>query len=81
MEMMKRFLSVFFGLITIGHLSGQETTLPFDSLFIDEPVELKYEANLDSLLNIYYVNQALEDIVDDFAFLNDTLIPESKNGE
>lgn len=56
-----------------------------DSLYVGEPADTLFEAkfesalktNFDSLLNIYYINQSLESMVDDAAFgLDDTLLPD-----
>jgi membrane-bound lytic murein transglycosylase D len=45
--------------------------------FTDEVYELRLEQNIDSLLNIYYINQTLESMVDDAAFeVNDSLVPD-----
>ena len=69
-------------------LTGQETNLSNDSIaqidsleFInafsmDGEVELKTAENLDSLLNLWYVNQSLETAVDDYNPESDTLIPD-----
>lgn len=43
----------------------------------DAPYDLKLEQNIDSLLNVYYINQTLEGMVDDAAFdVNDSLVPD-----
>ena len=45
--------------------------------FSDEIYDLRLEQNIDSLLNIYYINQSLESMVDDAAFnLHDSLAPD-----
>ncbi len=45
--------------------------------FTDEVYELQLEKNIDSLLNVYYINQSLETMVDDAAFeINDSLVPD-----
>jgi membrane-bound lytic murein transglycosylase D len=45
--------------------------------FTDEVYELRLEQNIDSLLNIYYINQTLESMVDDAAFeVHDSLVPD-----
>ena len=81
--MMSRIIMILSGLILSVLMSGQEqnSTLTVDTSIVerilpDDPVSIKYEANLDSLLNIYYVNQALEGIVDDSDFMNDSTVPE-----
>jgi membrane-bound lytic murein transglycosylase D len=46
-------------------------------VFTDEVYELRLEQNIDSLLNIYYINQSLESMVDDAAFeVHDSLVPD-----
>ncbi len=46
-------------------------------VFTDEVYELRLEQNIDSLLNVYYINQSLESMVDDAAFeVNDSLVPD-----
>lgn len=54
---------------------GQEPVLP-GTIDPEDPIAVRYEANLDSLLNIFYINQALEDIIDDSAWPGDTIVPE-----
>lgn len=59
-----------------------DTLAPVDSLdFMDQftgegEVVLKTGENLDSLLNLWYVNQALESAVDDYDAGADTLMPD-----
>lgn len=46
-------------------------------VFTDEVYELRLEQNIDSLLNVYYINQSLESMVDDAAFeVHDSLVPD-----
>ena len=46
-------------------------------VFTDEVYELRLEQNIDSLLNVYYINQSLESMVDDAAFeIHDSLVPD-----
>ena len=48
-----------------------------DSMFAEEAYDSNFEQNLDSLLNVYYINQAMENMVDDAAFaINDSLLPD-----
>ncbi len=57
--------------------SGQVIAQTDDTL-INEPVyDLQLEQNIDSLLNVYYINQALENLVDDADFdIHDSLAPD-----
>lgn len=56
------------------HVSAQ---LPQQDTLLPEMYGSRFEQNFDSLLNVYYINQAMESIVDDVAFnVNDTLIPD-----
>jgi len=57
-------------------LYGQGPTFTVDPFAIEEPVQVGFEENLDSLLNIWYVNQALENAVDEPFTASDTLIPD-----
>lgn len=48
-----------------------------DSMFNEEVYELRLEQNIDSLLNVYYINQSLENMVDDAAFnTSDSVVPD-----
>ncbi len=48
-----------------------------DTTLINEVYNSKFEQNFDSLLNVYFINQALESMVDDAAFaVNDSLLPD-----
>ncbi|MCF8224434.1 MAG: transglycosylase SLT domain-containing protein [Bacteroidales bacterium] len=48
-----------------------------DTLFIEEPEISNFKENVDSLLNIYYINQALESMIDDADFeVSDSLLPD-----
>lgn len=53
-------------------------TIPYnDTLPLDEPVDFNFEPNFDSLLNVFYINQSLEQLVDDNEMeINDTLVPD-----
>ena len=56
-------------------------TIPLPMQFMDTfsaegELELNNGENLDSLLNLWYVNRALEDAVDDYNPEADTLIPD-----
>jgi len=52
-------------------------TIPLvDSFTMEGEVELKIGENLDSMLNLWYVNQSLEDAVDEYIPGEDTLIPD-----
>ena len=47
-----------------------------DSFSMEGELELRTGANLDSLLNLWYVNQSLESATDDYLAEADTLIPD-----
>jgi len=47
-----------------------------DSFSMEGELELRTGANLDSLLNLWYVNQSLESATDDYQTEADTLIPD-----
>jgi membrane-bound lytic murein transglycosylase D len=43
----------------------------------DEVYDFQFEKNFDSLLNVYYINRALEQVIDDAAFeTRDSLLPD-----
>ncbi|MDF1575051.1 MAG: transglycosylase SLT domain-containing protein [Bacteroidales bacterium] len=56
-----------------SHLT--DTTIR-DSFSMEGEIELRTGANLDSLLNLWYVNQSLEAATDDYLAEADTLIPD-----
>ncbi len=58
--------------------ADEATKPPHDPpVFTDEVYELQLEQNIDSLLNVYYINQSLESMVDDAAFeIHDSLVPD-----
>ena len=88
--MMKRSFSGIATLILTALLSGG-TACPLqgqdaavvaeDSLMetfrMEGELELRTGENLDSLLNLWYVNQSLESAVDAYSPEGDTLIPDS----
>ncbi|MEX0986127.1 MAG: transglycosylase SLT domain-containing protein [Bacteroidales bacterium] len=48
-----------------------------DPIIPEETYDFRFEQNFDSLLNVYYINQALEAMVDDAMFeINDSLVPD-----
>ena len=49
---------------------------PRDTFTLEGELELRTEQNLDSLLNLWYVNQSLETAVDDYDPEADTLMPD-----
>ncbi|MEN8227838.1 MAG: LysM peptidoglycan-binding domain-containing protein [Bacteroidota bacterium] len=57
------------------HLT-MDTLVSMESFTMEGEVGLKTEENLDSLLNLWYVNQSLETAVDDYNPDADTLIPD-----
>jgi len=54
---------------------ADEFSVP-DSFSMEGELELRTGANLDSLLNLWYVNQSLESATDDYLAEADTLIPD-----
>ncbi|HDR67857.1 MAG TPA: LysM peptidoglycan-binding domain-containing protein [Bacteroidaceae bacterium] len=73
---MKRSGLPLITLFIVTRIFGQDTVTYPDRFVSEDPVVTNYEANLDSLLNVYYVNQSLEEIIDDSQLENDTRIPE-----
>jgi membrane-bound lytic murein transglycosylase D len=72
-----RRLSVFFAL-TILFFAGSAFPNSFspDTISAELPGS-RFEQNFDSLLNVYYINQSLEAMVDDEGFeVNDYLVPD-----
>jgi peptidoglycan lytic transglycosylase D len=57
-------------------LSVTNDILVPDSFTMEGEVELRTGDNLDSLLNLWYVNQSLENATDDYLAEADTLIPD-----
>ncbi len=57
-------------------LAPLDTMLFMDNFTSEDEVELRTGENLDSLLNLWYVNQALETAVDDYDSEADTLMPD-----
>jgi membrane-bound lytic murein transglycosylase D len=61
-------------------LSGQDlpavSAVRVDSFAAEGELELRYGDNLDSLLNLWYVNRSLETAVDDYLPEADTLVPD-----
>lgn len=55
--------------------SGNEFSVP-DSFSMEGELELRTGDNLDSLLNLWYVNRSLESATDDYLAEADTLIPD-----
>ena len=52
-------------------------TVPFrDTFTMEGEIPLRIGENLDSMLNLWYVNRSLEDAVDDYNPEEDTLIPD-----
>ena len=64
----------------INDTQAQDTTAIIDSIdrtfSMEGELELRTGDNLDSLLNLWYVNQALESATDDYLAEADTLIPD-----
>lgn len=76
LNMRNIFYSVILFLIP-SFLIANDTIPHNDTLPIDDPVDFKFEANFDSLLAVYYINQSLEQQIDDSGFeTNDSLVPD-----
>ena len=77
-------IAILFTMITCAALSQdvQDSMnlpgIPIDqeTFTMDGELELKTGENLDSLLNLWYVNQSLESAVDEYIPEADTLIPD-----
>jgi len=60
-------------------LSAQDKLRPdsaMNAFSMEGELELRTEDNLDSLLNLWYVNRSLENAVDEFPVGSDTLVPD-----
>ncbi len=57
-------------------LFGQEPDSLQEQFTMEDEIELRTGENLDSLLNLWYVNQSLETAVDDYNAEADTLFPD-----
>ena len=53
-----------------------EDTIPADTFPAEGELELRIGENLDSMLNLWYVNQSLENAVDEYLPGEDTLLPD-----
>lgn len=74
---MKRQISILAAilLMTIAGYSASQY-YPDSTVSMELPGS-RFEQNVDSLLNIFYINQAMENMVDDGAFaFNDSLLPD-----
>ncbi|MEN8202391.1 MAG: LysM peptidoglycan-binding domain-containing protein [Bacteroidota bacterium] len=78
-RVIERSLAVL-GLCTLllSPVTGQEpdSLQAMDTFDMDGELELRTSENLDSLLNLWYVNQSLESAVDDYDPEADTLMPD-----
>ena len=79
---MKRFIFEILTLVTLTalpvysfKLSAQDT-IPVPILDDNEMIDLKFDENLDSLLNLYYVEQSLASDPEFWNNAMDTLVPE-----
>ncbi len=66
-------------MVATGMNPGVDPGVPItsmDTFTMDGELELRTEDNLDSLLNLWYVNQSLESAVDDYNSEADTLMPD-----
>jgi membrane-bound lytic murein transglycosylase D len=61
---------------TVDSLSTLEAFSQPDTFSMEGELELRTGDNLDSLLNLWYVNQSLESATDDYLAEADTLIPD-----
>jgi len=73
--MKKWFLWCVMGLLPFWAM-GQDTIVFADSLFVNDSVNTGFEGNLDSLLNSWYVNRSLEEMIDDNQITADTVVPD-----
>jgi membrane-bound lytic murein transglycosylase D len=77
---MMRLQALLLGLfVSVPGVMAQDAELaqiPMDTFSIEGEVELRTGENLDSLLNLWYVNRSLESAVDDYRPEADTLIPD-----
>lgn len=64
-----------FSMVSVLHAQETDSSMYFGE---NEPVETNLDANLDSLLNLYYVQQSLDNNAEEFFldFENDSIIPE-----
>lgn len=71
-------ITLFPAMLQANSSSIVKDTIPYtEALPLDEPVDLNFEPNFDSLLAVFYINQSLEQMVDDSGFeINDTLVPD-----
>lgn len=63
-------------LAMLDTLVHSDADIDMEIFTVEDELELKTEENLDSLLNLWYVNQSLETAVDDYNPEADTLIPD-----
>jgi len=57
-------------------IADEDSVPDMDSFSMEDELELRTGDNLDSLLNLWYVNQSLETATDDYMAEADTLIPD-----
>ncbi len=80
----KRYVVTGLMMCVVMFLNGQESVadsgMVYDSILdpylVEGELELQMGDNLDSLLNLWYVNQALESAVDTYDPEADTLVPD-----
>ena len=75
-----RTLIIALGIITViqGFTFAQDEETDSTEVFMDDEdsIELSFDSNLDSLLNLYYVSQALDGDTAMMSFDEDTLVPD-----
>jgi len=72
---MKRRLFLI-GVVCLIAFTAKAQEIELDTITPEE-MGVRFEQNVDSLLNIYFINQALESMLDDDAFeVNDSLVPD-----
>lgn len=69
-------ISMFVSVLGVVAQDLTVPSTPMDTFTMEGEVELRTGENLDSLLNLWYVNRSLETAVDDYQPGADTLIPD-----
>src|SRR6056297_1524372 len=75
----KKHLFTWIAVVVVSFTgTDAQDTIPEPRNLPEEPaMELLFQENVDSLLNLYYVNRHLEQVVDDDAFAgNDSVVPD-----
>ncbi|MCK5066024.1 MAG: transglycosylase SLT domain-containing protein [Bacteroidales bacterium] len=74
--MVSILISMFVSVLGVVAQDLTVPSTPMDTFTMEGEVELRTGENLDSLLNLWYVNRSLETAVDDYQPGADTLIPD-----